>query len=333
VQVAEAKIAALAGGEKARLFGSGMGAITAALLSQLSAGDHVIAVKNLYTPANNLLNVYLREKMGVETTFVPGERVEDFAAALTPKTRLIYLESPTSAVFTLQDVAAVATLARSRGVRTLMDNSWATPLFQKPLAMGVDLEVHSCSKYLGGHSDLVAGVVIGREEEIVRMTVREGELLGAKMAPGEAWLLTRSLRTLPMRMARHQDNALAVARFLEAHPKIRRVRYPGLPSHPQHELAKRQMTGFSGLLGFELATDDLPAIQRFFNSLEVFQIGVSWGGHESLIYAPVISYLKELPPERFAALGVAPGDMRISVGLEHPDDLIRDLEGGLGSLG
>jgi cystathionine beta-lyase/cystathionine gamma-synthase len=333
VQVAEAKIAALAGGEKAKLFGSGMAAITGAVLSQLSPGDHVVAVQNLYGPANNLLNVYLREKMAIETTFVPGERVEDFAAAVTDKTRLLYLESPTSAVFTLQDIAGVAALARSRGIRTLIDNSWATPIFQKPLAMGIDLEVHSCSKYLGGHSDLVAGVVIGREEDIVRMTVREYELLGAKMAPAEAWLLTRSLRTLPMRMAHHQANTLAVARFLESHPKIHQVRYPGLASHPQHALARRQMSGFSGLLGFELATDDLAAIQRFFNSLKIFQIGVSWGGHESLIYAPAISYLKELPPERFAALGIALGDMRISVGLEHPDDLIRDLEAGLGRLG
>jgi cystathionine beta-lyase len=332
VQVAEAKIAALAGGERAKLFGSGMAAITAAVLSQVGPGDHVVAVQNLYGPANNLLNVYLREKMGLETTFVPGERVEDFAAALTPRTRLIYLESPTSAVFTLQDIEAVTALAREHGVRTLMDNSWATPVFQQPLAMGVDLEVHSCSKYLGGHSDLVAGVVIGREEDILTMTVREYELLGAKMAPAEAYLLTRSLRTLPMRMERHQANALAVARFLEGHPGIARVRYPGLESHPQHDLARRQMGGFSGLLGFELATTDLKAIQRFFNSLQVFQIGVSWGGHESLVYAPAISYLKELPPERFEALGIALGDMRISVGLENVEDLIRDLEGALGLL-
>ncbi|MEM8930748.1 MAG: aminotransferase class I/II-fold pyridoxal phosphate-dependent enzyme [Acidobacteriota bacterium] len=332
VALAEAKLARLAGGEKARLFASGMGAIAAAVLHCVDAGDHVVAVKNLYGPANNLLNVYLRRKMGIETTFVVGDDLDELAAALTERTRLIVLESPSSAVFGLQDIAAIAALARERGLRTLIDNTWATPIFQRPLDLGIDLEVHSASKYLCGHSDTVAGVVIGRARDIDRITVEEGELLGAKAAPIEAWLLTRSLRTLPLRMRQHQANAMAVATFLEAHPKVRRVRYPGLASFPQAELARRQMLGFSGLLGFELATDDLDAIRRFFDGLDVFQIGVSWGGHESLIYAPAISYLKELPPERFAALGIALGDMRVSVGLEDVDDLVDDVTQALGRL-
>jgi len=330
VRLAEQKLARLAGGERARLFASGMAAISAAILSSVDAGDHVVAVRNLYGPANNFLNVYLKQKMGVETTFVGGEEVAEVEAAITDRTRLIVLESPSSAVFGLQDVAAVADLAQARGVRTMIDNTWATPLFQTPLAMGIDLEVHSCSKYLGGHSDFVGGAVIGSTDALDALAVAEGELLGGTMAPFEAWLLLRSLRTLPVRMRQHEASGLAVARFLEGHPGVRRVLHPGLESHPQHALAQRQMTGTTGLLGFELATDNLSEIKRFVDALRVFRLGVSWGGHESLVYAPAISYLKELPPERFAALGIAAGTMRISVGLEHADDLVEDLAHALG---
>ncbi|GAB5535401.1 MAG: PLP-dependent transferase [Rubricoccaceae bacterium] len=332
VRLAETKIAELAGGDRARLFASGMGAISAALMHSLRAGDHVVAVKNLYGPASNFLEVYLREKMDVSTTFVDGRAVSDFANAITDQTALIYLESPSTAVFGLQDIAAVSSLARSRSISTLIDNTWATPLFQRPLELGVDLEIHSCSKYLGGHSDLVGGVVIGCAADMDAISVREVEWLGGAMAPFDAWLLTRSLRTLPLRVRQHEANALKVARFLEAHPRIRTVRYPGLDSFPQRDLAIRQMSGSTGLMGFALATDDLAAIKRFVNGLALFQIGVSWGGHESLIYAPVISMLKEYSPERFAELGVVAGDMRISVGLEHADDLVADLELALAEM-
>ena len=325
VRMVEEKLARLAGGARAKLFGSGMAAISAAVLHVLHPGDHVITINNVYGPASNLLNVYLRKKMNISTTFVSGESVSEIKGAITERTRLIYLESPSSAVFSLQDIRAVADLAKARGIPTIIDNTWATPFFQQPLAMGIDLEVHSCSKYLGGHSDLVAGVVIGSEEALTAIAVQEYELLGGKMAPFEAWLILRSLRTLPMRMHTHQENALAVARFLETHPKIKAVRYPGLESFPQYALGQQQMQGYSGLLSFTLATEDIAEIKAFFNSLTVFQIGVSWGGHESLIYAPAISYLKELPAAQFKKLGIALGDMRISVGLENYNDLIRDL--------
>jgi len=325
----EEKLAMLAGAGRAKLFGSGIGAVTAAIVHFLKPGDHVIAVKNCYGPTNNLLNTFLREKMAIEITFVSGEQVSDFDEAITDKTRLIYLESPSSAIFTLQDIQGVCELAKSRGIKTVIDNSWATPMFQQPLKLGVDLEVHSCSKYLGGHSDIVAGLILGSEEEILQLTAGSYEYFGAKMAPFEAFLLQRSLRTLPMRMQMHQKNAIQVAEFLSAHAKIELVRYPGLSDFPQAELARKQMNGFSGLLGFRLATNDLVSIKRFFNSLQYFQIGVSWGGHESLIYAPAISYLKELPQERFEALGISVGDMRISVGLESAKDLINDLSQAL----
>lgn len=329
VSMVEGKIAKLVGGEAAKLFASGMGAISSAILHFTKCGDHIITIKNVYGPANNFMNTYMKEKMNVETTFVSGESVEEFAQAIRPNTSLIYLESPSSAIFSLQDIKAITDLAKKHGIKTVIDNTWATPLFQKPLELGVDLEVHSCSKYLGGHSDIVAGVVIGKEEDIRSLFDREHAFLGAKMAPFEAWLLTRSLRTLPYRMEAHQENALKVARFLEKHPKISRVMHPGLESFPQYELGKKQMKGYSGLFAFEINSDNLENIKKFFNSLKYFSIGVSWGGHESLIYAPAISYLKELPPEQFKNMGISLGIMRVSIGLEDADDLIEDLSQAL----
>lgn len=329
-RVAERKIAALAG-EKydCRLTASGMGAISAAVMNVLSTGDHIIAVKNIYGPTNNFINRYLKRKMDISVTFVSGADPAEFEQAITDRTALILLESPSSALFGLQDIHAVADIARTRGITSLIDNTWATPLYQKPLDMGIDLEVHSVSKYLGGHSDIVAGAIISSPQRIRDIVLNESELLGATIAPHTSWLITRSLRSLPMRLEAHQRNGMAVARFLEGHPRIRQVRHPGLESHPQHELAKRQMTGFTSLMGFELDSDDPEHIKAFFNSLELFLIGVSWGGHESLIYAPALGYRKELPKERFDDLGISPGDLRISVGLEHAADLIADLEQAL----
>ncbi|NVK83732.1 MAG: aminotransferase class I/II-fold pyridoxal phosphate-dependent enzyme [Cytophagia bacterium] len=329
VKQVEEKLAALCGGEKAQLFPSGMGAISAAIMHCVNAGDHIITIKNLYGPANNFISSYLKPKFNVEVTYVTGKDISDFENAIQDNTSLIYLESPSSAVFSLQDIEAVAKLAKSKGIKTMIDNTWTSPIFQKPLAMGIDLEIHSCSKYIGGHSDVVAGLVVGSKQEVESISLREFEWIGAKIAPFEAWLLLRSLRTLPIRMRQHQENALAVAEFLENHPKIQLLRYPGAKSFDQKELAKKQMTGLTGLMGFQLKTDDLEKIKAFVNTLKYFHLGVSWGGHESLIYAPAISYLKELSPDQFAGLGISLGDMRISVGLENKEDLIADLERAL----
>lgn len=332
VNIVEQKLAKLSGGEKARLFASGMAAITAAVMHFLNAGDHIIAIKNIYGPANNLISVYLKKKMGIETTFVSGNDLNEYEKAIRTNTKLIYLESPSTAIFSIQDIESICNLARSKEIKTIIDNTWASPIFQKPLKMGVDLEIHSCSKYIGGHSDVVAGLVIGNSDDIDSISVNEFELLGGKTAPIDAWLIMRSLRTLHIRMKAHQESSIKVAEYLESHPKVETVNYPGLKSFPQHELAKKQMTGFSGLMAFKLKTSDLSQIKTFFNSLEIFKIGVSWGGHESLVYAPAISYLKELNPEQFEGLGISLGDMRISVGLEDADDLINDLEQALNSI-
>lgn len=329
VALVEQKIAQLAHGDKAKLFASGMAAISAGMLHFLSAGDHIITLNNIYGPSISLINDFLVPKMNVQVSYVSGADISEIEGAIQSNTRLIYLESPSSVIFSIQDLKRIALIAKRHGIATMIDNTWATPLFQKPLEMGIDLEIHSCSKYLGGHSDIISGVLIGNSKLIDAIHVREYELLGAKMAPMEAWFLLRSLRTLDIRLERHQKNSLIIAQFLENHPQIAIVNYPGLESFPQHALAKEQMTGFTGLMSFQLATQDLDQVKAFFNHLELFQIGVSWGGHESLIYAPAISCMKEQSSDQFEKMGISISDMRISVGLENVEDLIVDLNSAL----
>ena len=329
VSLVEEKIAILCGGERAKLFSSGMGAISSSILHFVKHGDHIISIKNVYGPANNFMNIYLKEKCNIETTFIDGKDIKDFEDSIRDNTKLIYLESPSSAVFSLQDIKKVVALAKNNNIKTIIDNTWATPVFQRPLDMGIDLEIHSCSKYLGGHSDIVAGVVIGKETDIRSIFDREHAFLGAKLSPFEAWLILRSLRTLKIRMLQHQENAIAIANFLDKHPKIKKVLYPGIDSFEQYQLAKEQMSGFSGLMGFIIDSNNIDEIKNFFNSLKYFRIGVSWGGHESLIYAPAISYLKEMPKEQFENMGISLGVMRISVGLEDINDLVDDLRQAL----
>ncbi len=332
VTLVEEKLAKLAGGEKAKLFGSGMGAIASAIMHYVRPNDHIIAIKNTYGPANNFMGKYLVEKMNVAVSYVSGKNISDFTAAIQANTRLIYLESPSSAIMSLQDIKAVTQLAKSKGIKTIIDNTWATPVFQKPLQMGVDLEVHSCSKYLGGHSDIVAGIVIGLRRDIESIQLNEAALYGAKMSPFEAWLLLRSLRTLPLRLKEHEASAKAVVTFLDAHPLVKTVYHPCSKHYDQKDLAAKQMTGTTGLLAFEVACEDLVKIKAFLKSLRYFSLGVSWGGHESLVYIPAISYLKELSPDQFSAMGIHLGTIRLSIGLEDVADLIEDLDQALQQL-
>jgi len=326
VTIVEEKIAKLCRGEAAKMFASGMGAISAAILHCVKAGDHIITISNVYGPTNNFIKTYLKEKFDITSTYVEGKQVQDFGKAILPNTTLIYLESPSSVVFSLQDLEGVAKLAKKHGIKTVIDNTWATPIFQKPLTMGIDLEVHSCSKYFGGHSDVVAGVVVGSKKELDKLRVNEGLLLGAKMAPFEAWLILRSLRTLGIRMKAHQDNTYKILNFLENHKLVGKVYHPKASDYDQTDLFQKQMTGYTGLLSFELKTDDLDKIKAFKNSFKHFKIGVSWGGHESLVLIPAVAYLKEMSKEQFDALNINLGTVRISVGLEDVEDLIEDLE-------
>ncbi|MCL4517422.1 MAG: PLP-dependent aspartate aminotransferase family protein [Firmicutes bacterium] len=327
IDLTAAKIAALENGEAARLFSSGMAAISSTILSQVSQGDHIVCVKSAYGPTMKFLRNWLT-RFGVETTFVDGTDPAEFEKAVKPNTRLFYVESPSSLVFEMQDLRAVSAIAKEHGIVTMIDNSWATPIFQKPLDLGIDLVVHSATKYLAGHSDVVAGVCVGGKELVSKIAANEHVLLGGITGPFEAWLLLRGLRTLDVRLERHQKNALKVAAYLEAHPKIKRVYYPGLKSHPQYELGRRQMSGSSGLMSMMIDCD-LPGVRRFVDSLRVFRRGVSWGGFESLAYAPIISMAREQPEEVWRAAGVEPGLIRISVGLEDVEDIIADLDAAL----
>jgi len=324
-RLAEQKIAAIAQAEDAKLTGSGMGAISAAILHFVSHGDHIITIKNTYSPTNQFINGFLSEKCNISSTFVDGKNPADFEEAITDRTKLIYLESPASITMELQDLRAVVDIAKRHGIHTVIDNTWATPLLQKCIPMGIDLEVHSVSKYLCGHSDVVAGVIIGAKHHLDAILTKEHALLGAKMAPFESWLLLRSLRTLPIRMKALEETAMTIATALEQQEAVARVAFPGLSSFPQYKLGRSQMSGYGSLMSIELATTDLSEIKAFVEGLQLFHLGVSWGGHESLVYAPVISYAKELPPDQFAAMGIIPGMIRLSLGMEDATDLLDDL--------
>lgn len=313
VAQAEEKLAALSDGEEAILFSSGMGAISAAVLHCVHSGGHIVSAANVNMPIRFLFR-YLSENLNISVTYVDGHDPADFEQNLTEQTSLFYLESPTSEDYRILDLPAIAKIAGQHKIFTILDNTWSTPLFQKPLALGIDLEVASCSKYLGGHSDLVSGVIIGESSDIRAIRSQEYSLFGAKMAPAEAWLLLRSLRTLPLRMAKHQENAQIVARFLNSHPKVAAVLYPGLDTDPDHERSRQQMSGYSGRFTAVLATEDPEAVKRFLKALTCFHFGVSWGGHESQVYYP----------------GGSPvGSLRFSIGLENADDLILDLAAAL----
>ncbi|MBE1444149.1 trans-sulfuration enzyme family protein [Paenibacillus sp. OAS669] len=314
VQQLERRLAALQGGEKARCFASGMAAISTAILSQVRSGDHVLCVDQAYGPTRELLSVFLTQ-YGVETTFVDGTSMEAFHAAVRSNTRVMYLESPTTQTFRLQDLRACAELARSIGAVTIIDNTWATPCFQNPFEFGIDLVLHSISKYIGGHSDIIGGVLIGSEAMLRRINRSEYLLLGGIMTPHSASLTMRGLRTLPLRMEKLEQNGLTVARHLEQLPFVRKVNHPGLTSHPQHELAKRQMRGFSSLFSFET---DLPPeeMKAWAGRLTYFRIGVSWGGYESLVT------VGRSVPGRGSIQGSI---VRLYIGLEHPQVLIEDI--------
>ncbi|MDF2717540.1 MAG: Cystathionine beta-lyase/cystathionine gamma-synthase [Paenibacillus sp.] len=325
-EIAERKIAALEEGEAARCFSSGMGAISAGIMYWVGQNTHVVCVRSAYGPTREFLSSYLAH-FGVEVTFVSGEGLEEIAQATRPNTKLLYLESPSSHIFALQDLQAVADFARERGIGTLIDNTWATPLYQNPLRYGIDMVVHSASKYLGGHSDIIGGVLVGSAEAMERITHKERALFGSVMDPHQSWLLLRGLRTLPVRMKQHQESAMVIAAFLENHPKVERVFYPGLASHPQYELGRKQLAGYNGLISFVPRASD-QAIRDMIPKLRYFELGPSWGGFESLIVDPGVS----IGEEASRSTGIPRGLVRISVGLERADSLIADLDQALNTL-
>lgn len=323
VGILRKKIAALEHAEDALVFSSGSAAIAAAVLSFVKAGDHIVCVHKPYSWTKKLL-VELLERFNVSHTFVDGTDAENYRRAIKPNTTFFITESPNSLTFELQDLRAVAAIAKAHGIITLCDNSYSSPLFQNPIDLGIDLVAHSATKYLNGHSDVVAGVLAGSATHIRQVMSKEFMTLGAIPSPHDAWLLIRGLRTLELRVNRSADSAALVARFLEDHPRIKRVHWPGLASHPQHDLAMKQMRRVAGLLTILLEAPDEATVERFCDHLKRFLMAVSWGGYESLQW-PVCAlkgpsgYYTDLP---FTMV-------RLYIGLEDPALLIADLQQAL----
>ncbi|MGB3616598.1 MAG: aminotransferase class I/II-fold pyridoxal phosphate-dependent enzyme [Catalinimonas sp.] len=320
------KLAALEGTEDALVFASGSAAVAAAVMQHLGSGDHVVLVQKPYSWTHKLLTRLLA-RFGVATTEVDGTRTAAFEEALRPETKLIYLESPNSLTFELQDLAAVATLARARGVATVIDNSTATPLGQRPADLGVDVIIHSATKYVGGHSDAVAGVVCGSAAFIADLFASEYMTLGGVLSPFNAWLLLRGLRTLPLRFERSSRTAEALATFMQTQPDVARVYYPFLPDHPQAALARQQMRWAGGQFSVMLRTDAWAAVERFCNALRRFRLACSWGGYESLAF-PMCALADAANYDRAAPFQL----VRLYAGLEEPEALRDDLAGALAAM-
>jgi len=322
-------IADLESGTAGFAFASGMAA-TATILELIDSGSHVVAVDDLYGGTYRLFENVRRASAGLDFSFVDLAAPDALAAALRPETRLIWVESPTNPLLKVIDLAAIARLGRARGILTCCDNTFATPWVQRPLELGFDLVMHSATKYLNGHSDIVGGVaVVGDRPEIAERLGYLQNAVGAVQGPFDSFLALRGLKTLALRMERHCDNAAAVARFLESHPKIERVAYPGLDSHPQHALAERQMRAFGGMVT-AVIEGGLDAARRFLERVEVFALAESLGGVESLIEHPAIMTHASVPADKRAALGISDGLVRLSVGVESEADLIADLDRALG---
>ncbi len=317
----ERNLAVLEGGVAAVAFSSGLAAIEA-VLKRLSSGDHVISEENTYGGTFRMFQqVYAR--LGIHFSFVDTRNPQAVRAALRPTTRLIHLESPTNPMMRIADIREIARIAHEAGALLCVDNTFASPFNQRPLEMGADFVVHSSTKYLNGHSDLIGGAVVvadpalGEELDFLRKAT------GAVPGPMDAWLCLRGTKTLHLRMERHNRNGMAVAEFLDDHPAVERVLYPGLPSHPQHDLAARQMTGFSGMVAFEAGSGE--RARRIVEGLRIFSLAESLGGVESLVSVPAVSTHASVPPERREAMGVTEGLVRLSVGVEDPEDLLDDL--------
>lgn len=328
-EMVEKTLAALEGGEAALVTSSGMGAIFAVMLGRLRQGDHVVAQRNHYAGATTLLKDYL-PRWGITVTFVDQTDPEAFAAAIQPETRMLYVETPVNPLMQITDLRAIVGLARAHGLMTVCDNTFATPINQRPLELGIDAVIHSATKYIGGHHDATAGAVIG-SREFIDPIWRFSLVAGATLSPFDSWLLLRGLRTLGLRVEQHNRNAMALATFLSTHPRVARVYYPGLPTHPQHELAKAQMSGFTGMLSVELE-GGYAAADGLISGLRLATRAASLGGFETLVVHPASMWSLQLNQETRQATGINDGLVRVSVGIEDEADLIADFAGALDLL-
>ena len=319
------KIAALEGAEAGLIFGSGMAAISTALLAFLKKGDHVVLQNDLYGGTTNLVVEHF-ENYGIEYAFAQGLAAEDFEAKIQENTKVIYVETPSNPLMKLVDLAAISRLAKKHGLVSMIDNTFASPVNQNPIAFGIDVVLHSATKYLGGHSDILAGAAACSSAHMEKIFA-VAKSLGGNLSELSIWLLDRSIKTLSIRVKQQNENALALAHYLDAHSAVGKVHYPGLPSHPDHALAKKQMRGYTGMMSFELKAD----VQRstFEKALALIQPVVSLAGVESTITIPAITSHKLLSPAARAKQGITDQMVRFSVGIEHLDDLKNDLNQAL----
>jgi cystathionine beta-lyase/cystathionine gamma-synthase len=322
----EQNIAAIEGGKAAYAFASGMAAIDA-ITTLLKSGDHVVVTDNTYGGTFRLFDKVLT-KYGLEFSYVDTSEPDVIEQAIRPETRMLFVETPTNPVLRLTDLAAAAEIARRHDVRLVVDNTFASPSLQRPIEFGADLVMHSTTKYLNGHSDSIGGIVIAARQEDADWLKFIQNAAGAILSPFDSWLVLRGTKTLAVRMAQHNLNGQAIAEFLEGHPKVSKVIYPGLPSHPQHELAKRQMKGFGGMLSFEVASFE--EARRVCNRVRLMALAESLGGVETLMTHPASMTHASVPPERRAAIGLSDSLVRISAGIEDVQDLIDDLKQALG---
>jgi cystathionine gamma-lyase/cystathionine beta-lyase/cystathionine gamma-lyase/homocysteine desulfhydrase len=321
----ERNIAAIEGGRAAFAFASGMAAI-GAIGTMLRSGDHVVVSDNTYGGTFRLFDKILT-RYQLAFSYVDTSDLAAVARAITSSTRMLFVETPTNPIMRLTDLRAAADLAHGRGLRLVVDNTFASPYVQRPIEFGADLVMHSTTKYLNGHSDSVGGVVVATRDDDIEWLGFVQNAEGAILGPFDSWLVLRGTKTLPLRMQQHNLNGLALAEFLAAHSKVEKVHYPGLTSHPQHELAKRQMRGFGGMLAFDLGS--LEAARRFLNSMRLLSLAESLGGVETLVSHPATMTHASVPADRRAAIGITEGLVRISAGIEDVDDLKEDLSQAL----
>ncbi len=319
------RLASLEEARYALVFGSGLAAETSLFLALLNSGDHVIAFDDLYGGTRRLFTRIFDEKFGVQISYVDAREVDNVRNAIRDNTKLIWLETPTNPLLKLCDIKAISQLAHEHNITVAVDNTFMSPYFQQPLMLGADIVVHSTTKYINGHSDSVGGALMLSDEFLHEKIKFVQNAAGAILSPFDCYMILRSTKTLSVRMREHQKNALLIAGFLGNHPKVNRVIYPGLESHPQHQLAVQQMSGFGGMVSFELDRD-LDAAKRFVENLNYFAVAESLGGVESLIELPALMTHASVPAEERKKIGLADGLIRISVGIEHADDLLQDLD-------
>jgi len=327
VKLLEDCLARLEGGQKSLATASGMAAIQTLFAGLCSAGEHIICSESVYGPTASLLQDYL-SRLGIKSTFVDSSNLTAVQAAFQPRTRLVFIETPGNPTLVLSDIRALAQICHQKGALLIVDNTFASPILQRPIELGADIVIHSLTKFLNGHADVVGGAIVVKEPGLYELLRKTLNHFGGVLAPFEAFLVLRGIKTLALRMQRHCENAQKVAEFLEAHPKVSWVRFPGLPSHPQFELAKRQMSGPGGLITFELKAG-FDAARKLLNSTRLFLLAVSLGGVESLIQHPASMTHASMPPEIRKQAGITDGLIRISVGIEDARDLITDLEQAL----